>query len=68
MTLHTYWLIPSLLASAALLHPQPVSQGLAPGDRIPHFSLPDQAGQVRTFEDIRGLKGAMIVFYRSADW
>jgi peroxiredoxin len=39
-----------------------------PGTRIPAFRLPDQAGTPRTFADIRGPKGAMLVFYRSADW
>jgi peroxiredoxin len=38
------------------------------GDRIPEFRLPDQSGAAQTFESIRGPKGAMLVFYRSADW
>lgn len=38
------------------------------GVRIPSFTLPDQFGQVQSFESIRGPKGAMLVFYRSADW
>jgi peroxiredoxin len=36
--------------------------------KIPAFSLPDQNGRVRSLEDISGPAGAMIVFYRSADW
>ena len=43
-------------------------QAPAPGSRIPEFRLPDQNGVVQTFESIRGPKGAMLVFYRSADW
>jgi hypothetical protein len=39
-----------------------------PQARIPDFSLPDQSGSSRTFADIRGPNGAMVVFYRSADW
>ena len=36
--------------------------------RIPDFSLPDQNGTVQTLKSITGPKGAMLVFYRSADW
>jgi hypothetical protein len=36
--------------------------------RIPEFSLPDQNGTVQTLKSITGPKGAMLVFYRSADW
>jgi len=38
------------------------------GSRIPEFGLPDQNGVRQTFESVRGPKGAMLVFYRSADW
>jgi len=38
------------------------------GDRVPDFSLKDQAGKVRTLQSIMGPKGAMLVFVRSADW
>lgn len=38
------------------------------GERVPNFSLTDQTGKTRTLESIMGPKGAMLVFYRSADW
>ena len=38
------------------------------GERVPDFSLPDQAGKTRNLQSIMGPRGAMIVFYRSADW
>lgn len=38
------------------------------GEQIPDFRLSDQFGRKQTFETIRGPKGALIVFYRSADW
>jgi len=38
------------------------------GERVPDFSLPDQNGKVWTLRSIMGPKGAMLVFYRSADW
>ena len=38
------------------------------GARVPDFSLPDQAGQTRTLRSTFGPKGAVLVFFRSADW
>ena len=38
------------------------------GQRVPDFSLTDQFGKVQTLTSIMGPKGAMLVFFRSADW
>lgn len=38
------------------------------GQRVPEFTLRDQAGNARTLASILGKNGAMIVFFRSADW
>jgi hypothetical protein len=38
------------------------------GERLPTFALNDQTDKPRTLESIVGPKGAMIVFFRSADW
>lgn len=38
------------------------------GTRVPDFSLPDHLGRTQTLESIMGTKGAMLVFFRSADW
>ena len=38
------------------------------GERVPDFSLPDQHGQIHTLDSIMGPNGAMLLFYRSADW
>lgn len=38
------------------------------GDSLPAFSLRDQGGQERSLKSLLGPKGAVIVFYRSADW
>lgn len=38
------------------------------GQQVPDFNLPDQTGRMRTLQSIMGPRGAMIVFYRSADW
>lgn len=38
------------------------------GERVPDFNLQDQNGKSWTRESIMGPKGAMLVFFRSADW
>ena len=38
------------------------------GATVPDFTLTDQHGNKRTLQSILGPKGAMLVFYRSADW
>ena len=38
------------------------------GERVPDFTLKDQNGKTWTLQSIMGSKGAMLVFYRSADW
>jgi hypothetical protein len=38
------------------------------GDRVPDFDLKDQNGKSWTLQSILGPKGAMLVFFRSADW
>jgi hypothetical protein len=38
------------------------------GEAVPAFNLPDQHGKSWTLKSVMGPKGAMIVFYRSADW
>lgn len=38
------------------------------GNVVPSFTLPDQHGTQRTLQSVMGPKGAMLVFFRSADW
>ena len=38
------------------------------GARVPDFSLTDQNGRPHTLRSVMGPKGAMLVFFRSADW
>jgi hypothetical protein len=45
-----------------------VKTGPAVGDKIPPFKASDQNSEIRDFESIRGPKGALILFFRSADW
>ncbi|MFN7935660.1 MAG: hypothetical protein U0R19_20180 [Bryobacteraceae bacterium] len=63
-------IFPILLAVAGLaLAQQPAfDPGPKPGEEFPAFSLPDQNGKAQTLESLRGPKGLMVVFHRSADW
>jgi hypothetical protein len=56
----------TLLAVAAL--PGQIKTGPAVGQPAPDFSVQDQAGRTQTLKSILGPKGALLVFYRSADW
>ena len=56
------------LAAAAALYGQGTKTGPAAGSPAPDFSALDQAGRTQTMKSIMGPKGAMLVFYRSADW
>jgi len=38
------------------------------GQPVPVFSLPDQRCEPRSLESLRGPRGTMLVFFRSADW
>jgi hypothetical protein len=65
--------ISTLFFASALLAQTPVKidvSKLGPqvGERVPDFSLPDQNGNTQTLQSIMGPKGAVLVFYRSADW
>lgn len=70
------WIALFCLAVAALAQnsgrppriPENLTTGPEIGERIPHIEAVDQHGQRREFDDIAGPQGAMILFYRSADW
>ena len=38
------------------------------GERVPDFALVDQTGANRTLRSILGPNGALLVFFRSAEW
>ena len=38
------------------------------GAAVPSFSLQDQTGRLQTLQSVMGDKGAILVFFRSADW
>jgi hypothetical protein len=73
----TFGLLLACLISSSALHPrtaiavQPspsIKTGPAVGDPIPPFRAIDQNGKTQDFKSIRGPKGALILFFRSADW
>lgn len=69
------WGVAAMLAVASLAAQAPAKTAadlskLGPqvGARVPDFSLPDQDGRVRTLQSVLERNGAMLVFFRSADW
>jgi len=48
---------------------EPFSEvGLRTGQKAPDFSAPDQFGKMQNLETLKGPKGTVLLFYRSADW
>ena len=64
-------LLPALIffsACAVSSAQQAIKTGPEVGSTVPMFEAPDQNGQRQNLRSILGPKGAMLVFYRSADW
>lgn len=45
-----------------------MSIGLAVGQAAPNFRLRDQFGRKQTLDSLKGAKGTVLLFFRSADW
>ena len=45
-----------------------LSVGLEIGQQAPAFTLPDQFGHEQSNETLKGSKGTVLLFFRSADW
>ena len=56
------------VAVAVLLLQAAVPTGPSVGEHVPDFRLHDQNGVEQTLHSILGPKGALLVFFRSADW
>jgi len=52
----------------ATLRGQIIKTGPDVGQQVPAFSAQDQEGRNQSLKSIMGPKGAMLVFFRSADW
>lgn len=57
-----------LLSLTSAVQAAPIKTGPAVGARIPAFEARDQQGRVQTFETLKGPKGLVLLFVRSADW
>jgi hypothetical protein len=61
--------IPALAQNASRSRvPANLTTGPEIGEQIPLIEAADQHGVRRDFDDIVGPAGAMILFFRSADW
>ena len=47
---------------------QNIKTGPDAGQPVPAFSAQNQGGKTQTLQSVMGPKGAMLVFFRSADW
>ena len=45
-----------------------LSIGLEVGQTVPAFAITDQFGHPQSNETLKGSKGTVILFFRSADW
>ena len=57
-----------LVTNVAAQAPDPQTLGPKIGEHVPEFSLTDQHGTTRSLKSTFGPKGAVLVFFRSADW
>jgi hypothetical protein len=56
------WALPLALCG------QSIKTGPEVGQQVPAFSAMDHDGRTQTLKSIMGPNGAMLVFFRSADW
>jgi hypothetical protein len=47
---------------------EPMTIGLAVGQKAPAFSIRDQFGKIQTLETLKGANGTVLLFFRSVDW
>ena len=57
-----------LLSLAAAAHAATAKTGPEVGTKIPAFQARDQYGRTQTFDSLKGRKGLVLLFVRSADW
>jgi len=64
-------LLPTLIffsACAVASAQQAIKTGPEVGSTLPSFEATDQNGRAQNLQSVLGPKGALLVFYRSADW
>jgi hypothetical protein len=57
-----------VLMTSGVQGPDPDRLGPQIGERVADFTLPDQQGVARPLRSMLGPQGAVLVFFRSADW
>lgn len=64
------WMVAAALSAPAQPAPEGNLDRIGPkaGEVAPDFEAPDQHGVTRRLSSLLGPNGAMLVFYRSADW
>ena len=73
-TLLVMWILAGVASSQEEVFDKPdpiddnMKTGVAIGETIPPFEAVDQNGKRWSFDSIKGRNGAVILFYRSADW
>jgi hypothetical protein len=60
--------LPSRQENPRTNHAIAPSVGLEIGQQAPTFALSDQFGHKQSNETLRGSKGTVVLFFRSADW
>ena len=68
MLMHSTLLGLALGAAMTQAPPPRLDVGPAAGAATPRFEARDQTGRLRTFEDLKGPNGLVLLFFRSADW
>ena len=68
MLLASLLLVAALAQAAAPARPDPMEVGPQVGHVLPAFDARDQTGTLRSFASLKGPKGLVLVFFRSADW
>jgi hypothetical protein len=63
-----FFAIPSGEQNPSTSHAIAPSVGLQIGQKAPAFSLPDQFGHEQSIDTLKGSKGTVLLFFRSADW
>ena len=56
------------LMALPLLAPATIATGPDVGSQVPDFIALDNSGHTQTIQSIMGPNGALLVFFRSADW
>jgi hypothetical protein len=60
--------LPSGRENPSTNHPIAPSVGLEIGQQAPAFAISDQFSHEQSNETLRGPKGTVLLFFRSADW